>query len=465
MIKDNIEYIVAFLILCASIILVFQYDKNPYENIKTYTELDSLAEFSFVIMGNNQGESYESCQYFKRMNEQMAESGVSFVIGTGNHVKSGSRNSFLKMVYSDKWWQNHFYPNTAEKETEYWGKPADSKNKIYPFYNFFAFKNSPETIFSSDAGIYYTRIKIKKYQVHLFQVSTHVLDSLSVGTHPLKFVTDNLKTLYKSEKDIVILASPLDSRQWMALLSKKDKNLIYKMADLIISDQQKGFTETKDSKNEDSGPLIVDAGSVCYPDYRTFNGYIQVHFFSKPSSFIVQYIDVLKPVRELQTPEFAYLKYQNGKSVPMNFRIDRRLYQGNGQIVQLDKSVSEEELNYLLNEKMKKIHGADFSFLKVTNAPTQREINSNDLMEMFPDNQRIMLLSINIDILKTIMDEYTINPPKDEYQVILNYHDSKQLITKYNLSSDQYRFTDYTELTAMEYSLKNLLSTELQETK
>ncbi|MBP7562648.1 MAG: hypothetical protein KA886_02575 [Candidatus Cloacimonetes bacterium] len=454
MFKDNLVFIAAFLIICASVVLVFQYDKNPYEKIRTNTELDSLAEFSFIIMGDNRGESVESCQHFKKMSKWMKDANVSFVIGAGNHVKAGEKNPFLKLIRSDKWWQTHFYPNIAANEIEYWGNINPHKDKTYPFYNFFAFKNCEDNHFSPDNLIYYCKIPVKTYQIHLFQISSQMNDSLGSGNLAIQFLTNEFKHLYKSEKDLVIVMSAIDSALWMNLLTKKEKDMIHKKTDLIVCSDKNGIIKNYEDKKDDSGALILNVGSVCFPDYKLFNGYLQVHFFKKPSAFLVQYVNTLKSSRELQTSDYAVLKYQNGKSIPVNFRIDRSLYKGNQKIVNLKKSLTEDELNRIYNDFLKRTFQVDFSSLKIVNYYLVKDIYSNDLMTMMPSNYQLMKIKLDGSQIQQIMPDFIPYENQKDYSVIVNQNNAKYMIQQFNLKSEQYQFIDFTEVTALESALK-----------
>ena len=87
----------------------------------TIQELDDAAAFSFSIMSDNKGYSVENSHMFK-CDKWIKEAGDSFIIGLGDHVKDNRQNPFLELMKNDSLWHNHFYPNVADGENEFWGE-------------------------------------------------------------------------------------------------------------------------------------------------------------------------------------------------------------------------------------------------------------------------------------------------------------------------------------------------------
>jgi len=87
----------------------------------TIEKLDDTAIFSFSIMSDNKGYSVEN-EHMYKCNKWIREAGDRFILGLGDHVKDNRDNPFLDLIKNDSLWYNHFYPNVADGENEFWGK-------------------------------------------------------------------------------------------------------------------------------------------------------------------------------------------------------------------------------------------------------------------------------------------------------------------------------------------------------
>ena len=96
--------------------------KNTSFTISSIEDLDSKAVFNFAIMSDHKGDSPSSSIHFANMVRWISESNARFVIGLGDHVKKGKKNSFLNFLHNNTWWHSNFYPNVADAENEFYGK-------------------------------------------------------------------------------------------------------------------------------------------------------------------------------------------------------------------------------------------------------------------------------------------------------------------------------------------------------
>ena len=110
--RDKFEIILLFLLLNLPYMLKAQ---------QSIIDLDNAASFSFSIMSDNKGYSVENPHMYK-CNKWIKEAGDKFIIGLGDHVKDNRENPFLDLIKNDSLWHNHFYPNVADGENEYWGE-------------------------------------------------------------------------------------------------------------------------------------------------------------------------------------------------------------------------------------------------------------------------------------------------------------------------------------------------------
>ena len=88
--------------------------------VESIADLDRLSDLHFAIMSDNKGDSPLSSVEFARMTAWRKEGNPAFVIGLGDHVKHRWENTFIPWLQSDPWWREHFYPNVADGENEYY---------------------------------------------------------------------------------------------------------------------------------------------------------------------------------------------------------------------------------------------------------------------------------------------------------------------------------------------------------
>ena len=88
--------------------------------VESIRDLDRLADLHFVLMSDNKGDSPLSSVEFARMTAWLKAGNPAFVIGLGDHVKHRWENTFIPWLQSDPWWREHFYPNVADGENEYY---------------------------------------------------------------------------------------------------------------------------------------------------------------------------------------------------------------------------------------------------------------------------------------------------------------------------------------------------------
>ncbi|MCF6358874.1 MAG: hypothetical protein L3J54_13820, partial [Draconibacterium sp.] len=130
--KYHVKKMLAIIILIASINTLFAQ--------ATIETLDSLAAFSFSIMSDNKCYSVENPDMYK-CNKWIKEAGDRFIIGLGDHVKDNRENPFLDLLKTDSLWHNHFYPNVADGENQYWGTWQGDWGAGYPILDYVDLSN------------------------------------------------------------------------------------------------------------------------------------------------------------------------------------------------------------------------------------------------------------------------------------------------------------------------------------
>ncbi|RKX34102.1 MAG: hypothetical protein DRP71_08235 [Verrucomicrobia bacterium] len=280
--------------------------------------LDQEAAFSFAIMSDHKGLSSTDSDRFARMELWIEESGDAFVIGLGDHLKVNRPNTFLDFLENDRWWHEHFYPNVADGENEFYGGSQDSWGMGKPILEHIGLDDRPNVRLGETGCDYYARIRVGEFTVHLIQLHfpDHPRDDkLSFRKVSKRFLADRLKEIEKGPKDIVITAAHSISGFWINELSKEEKNLVADKCDLMLSATTHHFERKKLSEFGDHGALMINTGSVTYPDSDikdSLPGYVQVHVLEGPLRLDVKYINVDRDSRTMPGGEYAYTKFVGG---------------------------------------------------------------------------------------------------------------------------------------------------------
>ena len=280
--------------------------------------LDREAAFSFAIMSDHKGLSSVDSDRFARMELWIEESGDAFVIGLGDHLKIGRPNTFLEFLENDRWWHDNFYPNVADGENEFYGGAQDSWGMGKPILDQVDLPDRPDVVLGETGCDYYVGIRVGEYTVHLIQLHfpDHPRDDkLSFRAVSKRFLGDRLREIEKGPQDIVIAAAHSISGFWINQLSKEDKDLLAEKCDLMLSATTHHFERKKLSEFGDHGSLMINTGSVTYPDSDitgSLPGYVQVHVLEDPLRLDVKYINVDLDNRTAPGGEYAYTKFVGG---------------------------------------------------------------------------------------------------------------------------------------------------------
>jgi hypothetical protein len=280
--------------------------------------LDQEAAFSFAIMSDHKGLSSEDSERFARMALWIEESGDAFVIGLGDHLKIDRPNTFLEFLKKDRWWHDNFYPNVADGENEFYGGAQESWGMGKPILEHIGLDQRSNVRLGETGCDYYVRIPVGEYTVHLIQLHfpDHPRDDkLSFRKVSKRFLKDRLKEIEKGPKDIVIAAAHSISGFWINQLTKEDKELVAEKCDLMLSATTHHFERKKLSEYGDRGTLMINTGSVTYPDSDikgSLPGYVQVHVLESPLRLDVKYLNVDLENRAMPSREYAYTKTVGG---------------------------------------------------------------------------------------------------------------------------------------------------------
>ena len=280
--------------------------------------LDQEAAFSFAIMSDHKGLSPVDSKRFARMELWIEESHDAFVVGLGDHLKINRPNTFLEFLEKNRWWHDNFYPNVADGENEFYGGAQDSWGMGKPILDHVGLDQRPDVRFGETGCDYHVRIPVGEFTVHLIQLHfpDHPRDDkLSFRKASKRFLENCLEGIEKGPKDIVVTAAHSISGFWINQLSKELKELLAEKCDLMLSATTHHFERKKLSEYGDRGALMINTGSVTYPDSDikgSLPGYVQVHVLENPLRLDVKYINVDLENRAMPSREYAYTKTVGG---------------------------------------------------------------------------------------------------------------------------------------------------------
>lgn len=274
-------------------------------------KLDKMALFSFSIMSDNKGASVENEHMFK-CDKWIREAGDRFILGLGDHVKDNRTNEFLNLIKNDSLWHNHFYPNVADGENEFWGEEQADWGAGYPILEYVDLAKRSNVKIRENKNEYYAIETIDGIKVHIIQLhysDSPPVPSIGFNESSRQYLMDVLDSIHKTKKDIIVVLA--HTGPWFEQLSKERKQKLIEKADLLLGATTHVYKRYKISGNKKKKiALALNTGAVAN---SRESGFIQVHVLNKPMRLVVQYQRTKNDSRELQKDGYAFEKKINGK--------------------------------------------------------------------------------------------------------------------------------------------------------
>lgn len=274
-------------------------------------KLDSLAEFSFSIMSDNKGYALENESMYK-CDKWIREAGDRFILGLGDHVKDNRANPFLNFIKNDSLWHNHFYPNVADGENEFWGKNQGTWGAGAPILDYVNLSERKNVTIRDNKCEYYAIEEYNNIKVHIIQL--HYSDTpknsfIAFRKNSRKYLFYILDSIDKEENNIIVVL--VHTNEWINKLNKKNRRLLLSKADLLLdanthSYKKYDFIESSAENNA----AVFNTGAVGNSDN---SGFIQIHVLKNPLRMIIQYQETKNNTRKLQGEGFSYVKIINGE--------------------------------------------------------------------------------------------------------------------------------------------------------
>ncbi len=298
----------SFLLLFLSLILI-PLTTSAQLTIK---DLDNEAVFSFSIMSDNKGYSVENTNMYK-CDKWIREAGDRFILGLGDHVKDNRTNQFLNLIKNDSLWHNHFYPNVADGENEFWGEEQGDLLAGAPILKYVDLDKRKNVKIRDNKCEYYAIEEYNGIKVHIIQLhysDTPTDPQIAFNENSRQYLMDVLDSINKTDNDIIVVLA--HTGPWVNQLSEARKLKLMMKADLVLGATTHRYERYYFlGENINTGAIAFNTGSV--GNSGLDNGFMQVHVLKNPTRIIVQYQKTRNDSRKLQGKGFAYEKIINGK--------------------------------------------------------------------------------------------------------------------------------------------------------
>ncbi len=296
--------------------------QNGFQNVQSFEELKESEAFSFSIISDNHGASPIDNIEMARMSKWVAEGNDAFVLGVGDHLQKNKDNDFLTYVIRNNWWKQNFYPAIADAENDYFGKGQGDWGSGKQFLNILGFQNRKNILMNSNGAEYYAQIPANGFVVHY--IVLHFPDNpgdadIAFPESSKQFLVNTLNRIRKSENDIIIVSAHSMYGSWIDYLSPAQQHIVNSKCDLLLSGTTHFFERRVPEGLENSGPLMVSAGSVNNARWGSKNGFIQIHVMKNPLALVVQYVNADESEVHLEDAPYSFVKYINGGVYPLNF--------------------------------------------------------------------------------------------------------------------------------------------------
>ena len=369
--------------------------------VRTIEDLDRRAVLHFAIVSDHKGDSPLSSVEFARMTEWVAAGEAAFVVGLGDHLKHGWENSFIPWIAGNRWWQEHFYPNVADGENEYYSpthKQSDygTGGPILDLVDL----DAAARVVRPNAYEYYARIPAGDHTVHLIQL--HYSDQPADPDSALRessrqWMVEVLEGIDRGDRDLVLVAAHSRRGSWDQVLSQERRRLLLDQADLVLSATTHHHESWTPEGADDVRAVCVNTGAVNYPGQMTPNGYVEVHVLAN-GDVVGQYMDLTIPQRRLQSGRFGWIKPQAG---PL-----RHFAETTPEVLAtLTDSVSAANLEGELTRIMGELTGADVSVAWVRRGLPAGPITLEDAWRVFDKNRAIRVVRVPADRAEMVLEK------------------------------------------------------------
>ena len=361
--------------------------------VESIGDLDRLADLHFAIMSDNKGDSPLSSVEFARMTAWIKEGNPAFMIGLGDHVKYRWENTFIPWLQSDPWWREHFYPNVADGENEYYS-PTHRQSDYgegAPILDLVEL-DAHASVIRPNKSEYYAQISVGDYTVHLIQM--HFSDqpedaAVAFPESSRAWMMEALKGIEKREKDLIIVAAHSQAGSWDMVLSPERRQFLLNKVDLVLSATTHRFEAWVPEGFEAGDAVCVNTGAVNYPGPMTPNGYVEIHLIESVG-VVGQYIDLTRTDRRFQRGRFAWIKPKDGPMRYLNLR-PSAADEANKPIANLNEPLEATQIEQGLSQLVKEKTGVDFALVGTRQGLDKGPVTREAAWQVFGKNTNIRI--------------------------------------------------------------------------
>ena len=395
--------VLTLLIFGATLQVAYAESANPQDvlgvglsGVASIADLDRLADLHFVLMSDNKGDSPLSSVEFARMAAWLKQGNPAFVIGLGDHVKYRWENSFIPWLQSEPWWREHFYPNVADGENEYYS-PTHRQSDYGeggPILDLVEL-DAHASVIRPNRSEYYVQIPADDYTVHLIQMhfSDQPMDTaVAFPESSRAWMMETLTDIKKGDKDLIIVAAHSRTGAWDMILSPERRESLLAKADLVLSATTHRFEAWVPEGFEEGDAVCVNTGAVNYPGPMAANGYVEIHLIESVG-VVGQYIDLTQTERRLQRGRFAWIKPKAG---PMRY-VDLRppaADETDEPIVNLSEPLEATQIEEALSQLIKAKTGVNFALVGTRQGLEKGAVTREAAWRVFGKNTNIRIVNI-----------------------------------------------------------------------
>ena len=397
--KRKLRQLLALTLLISGVILQSTgIAEEGLPGVESIADLDRLASLHFAIMSDNKGDSPFSSVEFARMTAWIKEGNPAFMIGLGDHVKYRWENTFIPWLQSDPWWREHFYPNVADGENEYYS-PTHSQSDYgegAPILDLVALE-AHASVIRPNKSEYYAQISVGDYTVHLIQMhfSDQPMDAaVAFPESSQVWMMATLKDIEKREKDLIIVAAHSRVGSWDMVLSPERRQFLLNKTDLVLSATTHRFEVWVPEGFEGGDAVCINTGAVNYPGPMTPNGYVEIHLIES-IGLVGQYIDLTQTGRRLQRGRFAWIKPKDGQMRHLSLR-PPAVDETNEPIANLNEPLEATQIEQGLSQLIKEKTGVDFALVGTRNGLDKGPVTREAAWQVFGKNTNIRVVRIPI---------------------------------------------------------------------
>ena len=364
--------------------------------VESIVDLDRLTDLHFAIMSDNKGDSPLSSVEFARMTAWIKKGNPAFMIGLGDHVKHRWENTFIPWLQSDPWWREHFYPNVADGENEYYS-PTHRQSDYgegAPILDLVELEAHANVI-RPNRSEYYAQISVDDYTVHLIQMhfSDQPMDAaVAFPEISRAWMMETLKGIEKGDKDLIIVAAHSRAGSWDMVLSPERRQFLLNKVDLVLSATTHRFEAWVPEGFEEGDAVCINTGAVNYPGPMTPNGYVEIHLIESVG-VVGQYIDLTQTDRRLQRGRFAWVKPKDGPMRYLNLR-SAAPDEVNRPIANLSEPLEATQIEQGLSQLIKEKTGVDFALVGTRQGLDKGPVTREAAWRVFGKNTNIRIVRI-----------------------------------------------------------------------